>query len=346
MDPTEDDSPPDNPDQAGDPAASSDLSDSGSTETAATEELRSGKGSSPRRDATAPPGPASPSGNSANNVTNGNGPRPVSFPIVITKEHRLFIEFADAVRRERYVGLCFGAPGVGKTASARYYSQWDKLAHQLDGSHPIGADDPDTSAEQILAARAVMFTPKVHNTPHHLDKEISYLCDRLGWNVELMLTQGRGVDEQGMLNAAGHAELLIVDEADRLKTAALEQLRDYHDRTGIGLILIGMPGIEKRLSRYPQLYSRVGFVHHYKPMSADEQAFVLARSWPHLRLADTDDYTTNEAVAAIARITSGNFRLTVRLISQIQRVLEINHMSIVTKEVVEAARKNLVIGTM
>ncbi|PRX44426.1 hypothetical protein B0I32_15113 [Nonomuraea fuscirosea] len=38
-------------------------------------------------------------------------------------------------------------------------------------------------------------------------------------------------------------------------------------------------------------------------MSADEQAFVLARSWPHLRLGDTDDYTTNEAVAAIARIT-------------------------------------------
>ena len=33
---------------------------------------------------------------------------------------------------------------------------------------------------------------KVHNTPHHLDKEISYLCDRLGWNIELMLTQGRG----------------------------------------------------------------------------------------------------------------------------------------------------------
>ncbi|MFB4283860.1 hypothetical protein ACBJ59_51785 [Nonomuraea sp. MTCD27] len=107
-----------------------------------------------------------------------------------------------------------------------------------------------------------------------------------------------------------------------------------------------MPGIEKRLSRYPQLYSRVGFVHHYKPMSANEQVFVLGRSWPHLRLGDSDDYATTEAVAAITRITSGNFRLTVRLIGQIERIMKINDMSVVTKEIVDAAWQNLVIGSM
>jgi hypothetical protein len=65
-----------------------------------------------------------------------------------------------------------------------------------------------------------------------------------------------------------------------------------------------------------------------------------------LGLGDTSDFTTSEAVAAITRITSGNFRLTCRLVAQIQRVLDINCLSIVTKEVVEAARESLVIGVM
>jgi Holliday junction resolvasome RuvABC ATP-dependent DNA helicase subunit len=50
------------------------------------------------------------------------------------------------------------------------------------------------------------------------------------------------------------------------------------------------------------------------------------------------------ALSAIIRVTQGNFRLVNRLLLQIKRILEINGLTVVSKEVVEAARNNLVIG--
>jgi hypothetical protein len=105
-------------------------------------------------------------------------------------------------------------------------------------------------------------------------------------------------------------ELLIIDEAERLTPTALELLRDNHDRTRLGIILIGMPGIDQRFRHYPQLYSRLGFSHRYRPLGRDEVLFVLDRHWKRLgRSLDPDDFTDAQAIAAIERITRGNFRL-------------------------------------
>ena len=111
------------------------------------------------------------------------------------------------------------------------------------------------------------------------------------------------------------------------------------------IILIGMPGIDQRFRHYPQLYSRLGFSHRYRALGRDELLFVLDRHWKRLgRSLDPDDFTDAQAIAAIERITRGNFRLLERLFPQIARVLKINQLETITDDVIEAAASILVIG--
>jgi DNA transposition AAA+ family ATPase len=139
--------------------------------------------------------------------------------------------------------------------------------------------------------------------------------------------------------------LILIDEADRLKMTGLEQMRAIFDDGGIGMVLIGMPGLEKQLARYPQLYSRIGFVHEFKPLSMAEVRQLLQEKWcpAHASLPD-DGIVDEESIAAIIRITGGNFRLLHRLLTQVGRVVEINGLEAITRPVVEAARESLVIG--
>jgi DNA transposition AAA+ family ATPase len=257
---------------------------------------------------------------------------------IITREYRRFAEFCDACRRYRYIGGCTGSPGIGKTLSARYYTGWDALEPWLS---PLRLGEP---APVELLSGALLHTPSVVATPRRLDDQLRALRRNYHRLVESTLHPERELD---WLAEPTHAEVLIVDEADRLKTLGLEVLRDVHDRTGIGLVLIGMPGLEKRLARYPQLYSRVGFVHHYRSLTTAELRCVVTQKWNKLGSGvATDAAIDAEALAAVSRITGGNFRLVQRLFSQIERVLEINQLETISQDVIEVARGSLVIGAI
>ncbi len=260
---------------------------------------------------------------------------------IATKEHRRFVEFADAVRREGYIGLCFGPAGVGKTLSARRHANWDTAEALLDEWGP--RQDSDYAVYASMArARTVFYTPSTTATVRQIDGDLSTLLTRVDDCIDLHVRR----DQKVLRGRTPHyVDLLVVDEAERLAPPALEHLRDRFDRRALGLLLIGMPGIEKRLARYPQLYSRIGFAHQYRPLGDDELAFVLSRHWHKLGLTlDLTDFTDAQAVAAIGRITRGNFRLVHRLFVQVERVMRINKLTVITSDVVEAARGTLVIG--
>ena len=111
------------------------------------------------------------------------------------------------------------------------------------------------------------------------------------------------------------------------------------------MILIGMPGFDRQLARYPQLYSRIGFAHQYQPLDADDIPTVLAQYWEQLgQPFDPDNTDHSETANAVKQITGGNFRLIERLMTQIARVMAINQLDAITPDVVHAARQILVIG--
>jgi DNA transposition AAA+ family ATPase len=271
--------------------------------------------------------------------TGSAGPRSGSF--IATQEHRRFTEFARTVQRHRYIGLCYGPAGVGKTLSARRYAHWDLAEPLLLAWGPREPSDAKVYAA-LARSRTVFYTPAVGASLRELRSELERLTTRVNACIDEHVQ--RGQPAQG-ISSSGGVGLLIIDEAERLSATALEYIRDRFDRTDIGLLLIGMPGMEKRLARYPQLYSRIGFAHVYRPLQGEELSFVLTRHWLRLGMTlDDADFTDAQAIAAIARLTGGNFRLLQRLFLQIERVLRINDLSVITNDVVEAARSTLVIG--
>jgi DNA transposition AAA+ family ATPase len=301
---------------------------------------------------------------------------------VVTNEHRRFAEFCEACRRYCYIGLCYGVPGVGKTLSARYYANWDTVeAFDLYGSVSEAAFHEVLGSNTLFYTPKVVHSPgHIAHDIQHLRERLhtisweplrreerwkrqelqaqeaarqQYILTEKDWFAEpveeppqISYRELSVAYHQKRLAIPDPTTLIIIDEADRLKMAALEQVRDIFDHGGIGVVFIGMPGLEKRLSRYLQFYSRVGFVHAFRPLSAAQVCDLLQRKWVPAGVALPEEGVTDaEALAAIIRITGGNFRLIHRLLTQIARIVEINALCTITGEVVAAARESLVIGT-
>ncbi|MEK4122329.1 AAA family ATPase [Lysinibacillus sp. FSL K6-0102] len=259
-----------------------------------------------------------------------------------TKEYKRFAEFCDACIKYKYIGICYGLPGVGKTLSSRYYSNWNSIEKQI--AYKTANEIRVDADKKILEARTIFYTaPAVRATK--MTEQIYSIGSRMNMVKNMYKVLTGEEEETYSTNIYEDIDLIIVDEIDRLKVQNLEQLRDIYDRNDIAMILIGMPGIEKRLARYPQLYSRIGFAHEFDKLSKDEAHHILEYKWEELGLSiKLEDFSDYEAITSIIKITGGNFRLIQRLFTQIERILEINKLEKITTEVVEAARDSLVIG--
>lgn len=279
-----------------------------------------------------------------------------TFSFIKTKEYGRFKEFCDACAKYKYIGICYGSPGVGKTRAARQYTNWDIIDPLLENVSFREVIEPlDRPFDPIITSSDSIFLTSPTVRPISIERNLTKLAE----NLELVKVGIQSTENQLSTEARYKAleqvikrsslatvKLVIVDEIDRLKMPTLEILRDIYDQNNIGMVLIGMPGIEKRLSRYPQLYSRIGFAHEFKRMSKTEMSYILEHRWKELGFSlDDQKFDDFESMTKMIKLSNGNFRLLQRLLSQVDRVMEINKLNTITGEVIETARELLIIGT-
>ncbi len=129
-------------------------------------------------------------------------------PFVETREHARFSEFAIACTTDRYIGVCHGRPGVGKTRSAREFSACPNLFDYIPGK-PISP----VLARAVEGCRGLFFTAPVSNTPKIVNDRLQSNLFRLG-HARLTLV-GLAKDTDTFITAETACPLLVVDEADR-----------------------------------------------------------------------------------------------------------------------------------
>ncbi len=128
--------------------------------------------------------------------------------------------------------IIIGDAGLGKTIALKEYAknESDVILIEVDGT----------------------YSPKV---------VLQELCNEL--NIDMAGNRNNHL----MMNAVieklrGSERLIIVDEAELLSYKALEIIRRIHDKTGVGVVLAGMPRLRANLQgkrgEFKQLYSRIG----------------------------------------------------------------------------------------
>lgn len=144
-----------------------------------------------------------------------------------------------------------GGAGIGKTTAIRQYAASNPNVWVLTGE------------PSVASAHAVL----------------DYLCETFGINESLTSRRSRAIGRK----LSGSGGLVIIDEAQHLKTQALDQLRTLHDKSNVGMALVGNEQVYSRLdgggrrAQFAQLFSRVGMrLIRPKPSAADIEALLTA----------------------------------------------------------------------
>jgi hypothetical protein len=146
-----------------------------------------------------------------------------------------------------------GGPGIGKsTVCAEYVDRFPQVWHATMAPSSSGVQPMQ------LAVLEAMGITDVRGSPQQLSARI--------------LSKLR--------NSGG---LIIIDEAQELSEKALDEARAWHDRTGVGIALVGDERVIGRLggirrAELGRLHSRIS-MRHVQPYPEEQDARLLVEGW-------------------------------------------------------------------
>lgn len=217
------------------------------------------------------------------------------------------------------IGVIYGPAGMGKSMVLREYSYKSKGVILIEA-------DPGCTARVLLQELCTRLGAKRTGNIHELSEECIQALTDTGW-------------------------VILVDEAELLPYRALEVLRRIHDRSGVAIVLAGMPRllINLRGSRgeFAQLYSRVGMclnLETHKDKSwrdkTEQEKLEQAKSEREdfnrilgslLADGDEDSLTQPDLAEAFFRCSKGNYRRMFKLARGVVRTSAIGNQGISVK---------------
>jgi len=128
--------------------------------------------------------------------------------------------------------------------------------------------------------------------------------------------------------------LLMIDEAEHLPYGTLEYVRRIHDKTGIGIILCGLPRLEKNIKGYKESYlqlsSRIQLVTRLKHLTEEDvEAYLESRFEKY----------DSECVSTLMDFSNKNCRIMANLCKLSTESMSHKSISKLSKEVLDIARK-------
>nr|WP_290225438.1 TniB family NTP-binding protein [Trichocoleus desertorum] len=105
---------------------------------------------------------------------------------------------------------------------------------------------------------------------------------------------------------ACEVEMIIIDEADRLKPETFADVRDIYDKLGIAVVLVGTDRLDAVIKRDEQVYNRFRACHRFGKLSGEDFKNTVA-FWEQkvLKLPVASNLTSKEMLRILVSATEG-----------------------------------------